>query len=337
MSFREEVLISVIIGMYKGEKYIKECIDSVINQDYSNLEIILVDDGSPDKCGMIADTYAQTDSRIKVIHQKNAGVSASRNHALDIASGEYICIVDQDDVLFSDYVSYFYGLILNNDAQIALTPTADKFFGTPRSDKTNFKDHVEVWSGEKTAIEMLYHKIIIAPWNKMISRKLLNDNHVRFNPDFFGGEGFAFSIQSYQYAERIAVGRRLVYHYRVGDPESGASKFRESTIHSSINAQQYIKDTFVHATPELLKSWHFSNWHTYCDCLNIMVGCDVVKQYPELYGKLSAVCQKEAGCALVAPISLQQKLRGVLFKINPYIAAKVINHFRVRKFSKITK
>lgn len=132
-----------------------------------------------------------------------------------------------------------------------------------------------MWSGEQTAIEMLYHKIIIAPWNKMISRKLLDNNHVRFNPDFFGGEGFAFSVQSYQYAERIAVGHQLVYHYRVGDPESGASKFRESTIHSSINAQQYIKDTFVHETPELLKAWKFSNWHTYCDCLNIMVGCGV--------------------------------------------------------------
>ena len=117
-------LISMIVGMYKGEKYIRECIDSVIRQDYTNLEIILVDDGSPDNCGSIADTYAESDSRIVVVHQKNAGVSASRNRALDMAKGDYICIIDQDDVLSTDYVSYFYNLIIGNNAQIALTPTA---------------------------------------------------------------------------------------------------------------------------------------------------------------------------------------------------------------------
>lgn len=151
----------------------------------------------------------------------------------------------------------------------------------------------------------------------MISRKLLDNNHVRFNPDFFGGEGFAFSVQSYQYAERIAVGHKLVYHYRVGDPESGASKFRESTIHSSINAQQYIKDTFVHETPELLKAWKFSNWHTYCDCLNIMVGCGVAKQYKDLYKELEQVCKSEATCAFSAPISAQQNCVEFYLKSTP--------------------
>ena len=77
---------------------------------------------------------------------------------------------------------------------------------------------------------MLYHKIIIAPWNKMISKKLLNNNKVRFNPDFFGGEGFAFSVEAYQYANKIVKGQKKVYHYRVGDPESGASKFRVASI-----------------------------------------------------------------------------------------------------------
>lgn len=240
-------LVSIIIGMYKGEKYIKECVDSVLNQDYSNIEVLLIDDGSPDKCGEIAEKYQETDPRVKVVHQKNAGVSASRNVGLDLSKGEYICIIDQDDVISKNYVSYFYDLMINNDADIALTPTADKFFGKLTEDES--VDSVVVWSGERTAIEMLYHKIIIAPWNKMIKKKLLDDNHVRFNPAFFGGEGFAFSVESYQYAKKIAVGRKKVYHYRVGDPESGASKFRESSVDSSINAQQYIMNTFIKKHP----------------------------------------------------------------------------------------
>ena len=104
MNSSAKPLVSIIIGMYKGEKYIKECINSVINQDYSNLEIILIDDGSPDQCGTIADDYAKMDSRIVVIHQTNSGVSASRNKGIDIARGDYICIIDQDDIVSSDYI-----------------------------------------------------------------------------------------------------------------------------------------------------------------------------------------------------------------------------------------
>ena len=325
-------LITMIVGIYNGEKYLKECLDSIVGQDYQNLEILLIDDGSKDSSGEIADEYAKKDNRITVIHQENMGVSPSRNRALDIAKGKYICIIDQDDVLSIEYVSYFYNLIVTKNAQIALTPTADKFFGKPDFSK-NATDNVEVWSGDKAAEEMLYHKIIIAPWNKMISRSLLDDNGVRFNPKFFGGEGFAFSVQSYQYAERIAVGAQHVYHYRVGNPESGASKFRESMIRSSIEAQAYIKETFVRPTSALQKAWKFSNWHTYCDCLNVMVGCDAIKENQSLYDELKKECQREALCALGAPVSLQQKLRGVLFKVNPYMASKVINHFRIRKFT----
>lgn len=327
-------LISIIIGMYKGEKYIRDCIDSVINQDYENIEIILIDDGSPDKCGLIADEYSKLDSRIYVIHQENMGVSTSRNVGLNACHGEYICIIDQDDVVSSDYISYFYKLIIENNAEIALTPNADKFF------ENNIKidygtDKVQVWTGERTIIEMLYHKIIIAPWNKMISKKLLDDNNVRFNPDFFGGEGFAFSIEAYQFANRIAVGRKKVYHYRVGDPESGASKFKVSSVKSSIDAQKYIKDSIVNLTPGIMKAWNFSNWHTYCDCFNMMVGCNAKKEYYDVYKILKEKCRKDAFCALNAPVSLQQKLRGLLFKINPYFAAKIINQFRIRKFNKI--
>lgn len=325
-------LVTMIVGIYNGEKYLKDCIDSIIGQNYRNLEILLVNDGSSDLSGKIIDEYAKKDKRIIAIHQNNMGVSYSRNRALDIAKGEYICIIDQDDIISTEYVSYFYELIKTQKAQIALTLTVDKFFGKPNLGmKSN--DKIEVWSGDKTAEEMLYHKIVIAPWNKMISRSLLNDNGVRFNSKFFGGEGFAFSVQSYQYAERIAVGSQHIYHYRVGDPESGASKFRESMIRSSIEAQKYIKETFVRPTVALQKAWKFSNWHTYCDCLNVMVGCNAIKENQKLYDELKNVCQREALCALKAPISLQQKLRGVLFKVNPYMASKIINHFRIRKFT----
>ncbi|HJA50079.1 MAG TPA: glycosyltransferase, partial [Candidatus Fusicatenibacter intestinipullorum] len=93
----EKVKISVIIPVYNVEKYLKRCLDSVINQTYKNLEIILIDDGSTDNSGKICDEYAQKDERIIVIHKENGGVSSARNKGLDICIGDYISFIDSDD------------------------------------------------------------------------------------------------------------------------------------------------------------------------------------------------------------------------------------------------
>ena len=94
-----EPLISVIVPIYKAEKYIYNCIDSIINQPFTDLELILVDDGSPDNCGTICDEYAKNDKRIKVIHKKNGGVSSARNIGIEKSYGQWICFVDSDDYL----------------------------------------------------------------------------------------------------------------------------------------------------------------------------------------------------------------------------------------------
>ena len=96
--------ISVLIPVYNTEKYLRECVDSTISQTYSQLEIILVDDGSADNSGKICDEYAQNDKRVKVIHKPNGGLSSARNVGIDKATGEYIAFVDSDDYLKKDYV-----------------------------------------------------------------------------------------------------------------------------------------------------------------------------------------------------------------------------------------
>lgn len=329
----ENELISIIASVYKGEKYLSECIDSVLTQTYENFELIMVNDGSPDSCGTILDNYAQKDKRIKVIHKENTGVCNSRNIGLNVSKGKYICIIDQDDILSPDYLSYFYNLIKTYNTEIATTPTADKFFDKIKTNNTS-KDYVTILTGENTTIEMLYHKLIIAPWNKMISRELIEKHNIRFVPEFFNGEGFAFSIECFQQAKNVAIGHHNVYHYRVGDPESGASKFREYSIHSCIKAQLYIKNKLISTSNKTQKAWEFSNWHSYCDCSNMMVGCNVINNHKDLYQEIRKVCQQQALCALSAPVSFQQKIRGILFYINPIMASKIINYFRIRKFNK---
>lgn len=112
-------IVSIIIPVYKTEKYLIRCMQSVWSQDYINLEIILVDDGSPDESGKMCDAIASKDDRIRVIHKENGGLSSARNAGLDIAKGDYICFVDSDDYIEKDYVSTLLRLINKHGADLA--------------------------------------------------------------------------------------------------------------------------------------------------------------------------------------------------------------------------
>ncbi len=111
-------LVSIIVPIYKTEKYLNKCIDSIVNQTYKHLEIILVDDGSPDHCPQMCDAWAKKDERIQVIHKKNGGLSSARNTAIDIISGEYVIFVDSDDWIDLDMVASMLEFAETNDADI---------------------------------------------------------------------------------------------------------------------------------------------------------------------------------------------------------------------------
>lgn len=117
-------LISVIVPIYKVEPYLNTCVQSIVDQTYTNLEIILVDDGSPDGCSAICDAWAEKDSRIKVIHKENGGLSDARNAGLAIATGEYISFIDSDDYIAPAFVAELYKAILETGADIAECATA---------------------------------------------------------------------------------------------------------------------------------------------------------------------------------------------------------------------
>ena len=111
--------VSVIVPIYNAEKYLSDCIDSIIAQTHKNLEIILVDDGSPDNCPAICDEYAKKDDRIKVIHKQNGGVSSARNTGLDIMTGDYVVFIDSDDIVNVHYIEYLLDICIANDADIS--------------------------------------------------------------------------------------------------------------------------------------------------------------------------------------------------------------------------
>ena len=171
----ENKLITVIIPIYNVQQYLPKCIESVLNQTYSNLEIILVDDGSSDLSGSICDEYAERDKRIKVVHQETGGVSSARNTGLDHATGEFICWVDSDDYISSSLVAELYALVMKYDVNIA---ACNYLQGTEREYQFKSQDNntPQLLSTEQ-AFDYLYkdghHTFIVnASWGKLIKKNL---------------------------------------------------------------------------------------------------------------------------------------------------------------------
>lgn len=326
-------LVSIIVPVYNGQRYLGECIDSILNQDYENIELIIVNDGSKDASSKIIDEYAKKDKRVKAIYQKNSGVSSARNNGINNANGEYITFVDADDYLEKNYVGYLCNLIVENDADISLTPFPNKVTEGNKKINNKIDDYIVLWSGEDAIKNMLYYKVVISSWNKMFSLKLLKKNKVSFNTNLSFGEGFDFTIASFQHSNKVAVGHKRVYNYRVDNANSVMTRFSEKLVTGSIDAQENIKNNFINPTEDLDKAWKYSNWHTHCDCLNTIIGCNVKKQYKYLYKQIRKVCKRDAFCVIGAPVSKKEKMKGILYFINPYLAAKIINHFRLRKFT----
>lgn len=170
-----DILISVIIPIYNVEQYLKQCLDSVINQTYRNLEIILVDDGSTDKSGLICDEYSQKDKRIKVIHKKNEGVAVARNTGLDNCSGEYITFVDSDDVIDIFFFERLYKLSKNYNADI----TIGKHIELKEQSQYSFSSDVD--NGELIERKELYRKIFLQEgtdaflWAKLYKKNIFDN------------------------------------------------------------------------------------------------------------------------------------------------------------------
>ena len=165
-------LISVIIPVYKTEKYLDKCIESVINQTYSNLEIILVDDGSPDKCPKICDKWAKVDKRIKVIHKENGGLSDARNAGLKIANGDYVAFVDSDDYIDSDMYEFLLHQIVTSNSDIAICNLEYVNINGKVTKRTTI-DGDDCLSSKKVLLK-LYEKdnvYYVVVWNKLYKRK----------------------------------------------------------------------------------------------------------------------------------------------------------------------
>ena len=221
--------ISVIVPIYNAEKFLHYCIDSILNQSFVDFEILLVNDGSTDNSGKISDKYAEKDTRVKVIHKQNGGVSSARNAGIEAAQGEYICFVDSDDYLESNYLK-------------ELVET-----------KKKYPDFDNVWCGFQTVEDYLksnintvaseYNKdysfsnlssimdlcekwLVQMPWNKLFLTKTIKENSIIFPPELSLGEDYIFNLRYLDCTNgKIAVVNKPLYDYLRDGKESLDNKY----------------------------------------------------------------------------------------------------------------
>lgn len=172
----DNALISVIVPVYKAEKYLERSIDSIIGQTYGHLEIILVEDGSPDKCGAICDAYAKKDPRIKVIHKANGGASSARNAALDIAAGDYIGFADADDWMEPNMYQMLLDVMLSSNADISACGIRLCSENGHTSYWNNNLKLKKVFSKEEALSELHTEKLLtFSMWNKLYKRDVIGN------------------------------------------------------------------------------------------------------------------------------------------------------------------
>lgn len=217
-------LISVIIPVYNVEKYLKECIESVIGQSYQNLEIILIDDGSTDKSGMICDKYADVDARIVCVHKKNGGLSDARNSGLDIMTGQYLVFVDSDDFLPINAIEVLYNIITEKRADIVIgnyIRVDEK--GIMIQENLSYSD--VILTREEAMENILTYGC--AAWARMFSKRVHNE--YRFPVDEIN-EDEAIVLKILEKCSIIATTAACVYNYRCRDESITTQVFSKKRL-----------------------------------------------------------------------------------------------------------
>ena len=233
--------LSIIVPIYNTSQYLPECIDSILNQTYQNFEVILINNGSTDNSGEICDKYAETDSRIKVIHKKNGGQSSARNMGLDIASGEYITFVDSDDMLsLNTLSSNMYLLNNNNNIDILQYPISKNIKSLSNSNHST-KFEVVIERTESLYQAWLQNKTITNyVCNKIFKRNIFNN--LRFKEGIYY-EDRHLMCDILAKCNKLAISYNGCYFYRTHEQQNTQQKYSEKILNSLITADLHIVES----------------------------------------------------------------------------------------------
>lgn len=248
-----EPLISVIVPIYKVEKYIHHCVDSILNQTYRNLEIVLVDDGSPDTCPLICDAYALQDSRVMVIHKENGGQSSARNRALDIATGDYIAFVDSDDYLAENMLYIMMKKMLLEGCDIVMCARTDVYSSYQKD--TYFLPETRAYSRDEAMSLILQDIIGSQPWDKLYKRHTFDG--IRF-PEGRIYEDIGTAYLNFDKCKKFAYVHIPLYYYRMNEAGTSFSEKPNKIFDTFMSFYERLKYAEKNSSPVLDKCLEFA-------------------------------------------------------------------------------
>ena len=318
--------VSIIVPIYNVEKYIRKCIESIIAQTYTNIEIILLDDGSPDNSGKICDEYKEKDNRIIVVHKNNTGVSSTRNEGLKIASGEYITFIDADDYIETDMIEILYKALKEYEAEISICGTNDLNENYDLVKRSKCKQIIEM--NNKDALkELLNEKVFTCVcWGKLY-RKYLFEN-IKFNEKTKIAEDLEVLYRILDSCKKVVYIPENKYNYILRKNSATKEKFnkdwiREIEISKEIldfiekkynNIYEYAAKRYVRINMTCI----YKILNSTCNLEDILNLRKNIKPYYKYYIKSKYVSNKN-------------KIKLIIILINPKI---LINLYKLKKRKK---
>lgn len=325
---REEPLVSVIVPVYKVEQYLDECMQSIVSQTYRNLEIIVVDDGSPDSCPEKCEEWAARDSRIHVVHKENGGLSSARNAGIRVMHGRYVSFVDSDDIIELDMLEIMVDDIQQQHATIVVCgSTIIDENGSPYP-----QPHVvatKAYTSTDALLQMLYctNYIPNTAWGKLYDRSLFEGmNPIRF-PDGLNSEDYYFNSIAYWRSQRVYVDGRQKYRYRK----------RSGSICTTMTLSEHTFDkiTIADITNDQLRQEGFIDekalqYHQAARCFDVLYTVLTLNADKKAVGRCSKKLRPYALKVLMdSRVSICRRIKILVLAFFPhayYFANKLVNN-----------
>lgn len=310
--------ISIIVPVYKIERYLRQCVDSILVQTYTNLEVILVNDGSPDNCGKIIDEYSLKDRRIIAIHKENGGISDARNAGIEVATGQYLGFIDSDDWIEPDMIELLYNNLIAQNADISLCSFTFSYvnFERPLCDKRQ----LFILDSDQAIIQCLAgNAFTVASWGKLYKREIFSSIRYPIDKQYED----AFIIVDVMTEARVIVGDSIPkYHYRMrgsSTTNNNSSSMDFSRLMNIVEAHENICQSVETKTPHtknfcksmLLKAIFF--------VLQIMLRSNDRKRLSEYPRLLSAIRDNYRFIIESSDFTRNEKIRLTALKINIYL------------------
>lgn len=251
-------MISVIVPVYKAEKYLYRCVDSILAQSHTDFELLLINDGSPDNSGAICDEYAAKDSRVRVFHKENGGVSSARNLGLDNAKGEWITFIDADDFVHRDFLGSLFGthdvdLVVGSFLVVGSDEKKNGILEERLYDKVDLREAI-------STLSLLINFLV--PWGKLFKRDIILNNCIVFDVNIHSGEDSLFVYTYLTYISSLYSCDKPYYFYERGN--QGLSQSIHDIAHNF-----YAMDAFSCTLKKLESSFDSCLYDVYISCMKI--------------------------------------------------------------------